>query len=482
MNLVEISDRQILPRTKHIKPFLLPIFPFKINLELGRPDAIIIKGNFALLGAALSRKAMCFPKIFVWEGGTPIELLRRVDAIAVLNYEDVDNFKEKYGDFENLWGRKLEPKVLSIKFISNVVKSFTPKIVRVITRLERGGSADRAMLLCHGNFEFKVIAGKSDAPETHLARSSVIRIKEMRRNIHPLWDFLAFIKLLRILGKEKPHIVHTHTSKAGFLGRWAAFFANVPKILYSPHGHIFYGYFDPVRTFIFTIAEVITSFITDFLVVYTEDEKREFERRGCRTRFRYIPMVLKEVPKNVKKAEVKGSPVIGTCGRFEPVKGMEYLIEAFPFLLEEFPKATLVMVGDGSERGKLERLAEELGIKQKTIFTGWLENPFPYLKSFDIFVAPSLNEAWGAAIFEAALMGKPIVATRVGGIPHVAGKFAYLVESSNPQAIADGIKKVLKNKKIKDSLVKISKEEAKKFVLNNALVKIESLYEEILKW
>ncbi|MGE5484559.1 MAG: glycosyltransferase [Ignavibacteriales bacterium] len=141
------------------------------------------------------------------------------------------------------------------------------------------------------------------------------------------------------------------------------------------------------------------------------------------------------------------SPVIGTLGRLSPEKGHEFLVKAFAAVLREFPGAILVVVGQGDERGRLERLAGELGVAEHVVFTGYRENAAAYVNAFDVFVMPSLSEGLGLAMLEAMTLRKPVIATNTGGIPEVVahGVNGLLVPPGDPAALSLAIAGLLRD-------------------------------------
>jgi len=364
------------------------------------------------------------------------------------------------------------------------------KIVHIITRLDKGGSAENVLFCCEHfskkiNFEIILIYGG----ETKLNLDfKNYYVRFLQREISPIKDIVAFLKILKIIIKEKPDIIHTHSSKAGIISRWAAWSVRITsyklqatKIIHTPHGHIFYGYYGKLKTLLFLLLERLTAKITDKLIALTEGEKNEslsfgvgkeqqwviipsgidykFELRDSR---KLWDSELKEklgIPKN--------SIIIGTVARLEPIKGIRYLVDAAKIILSLLssyllPTIYFLIVGDGSERKFLEKRVEKLGLKDKFIFTGMREDVADLMSIMDIYVQPSINEGMGKTIVLAELLGKPVVATNVQGIPSVVinNETGILVPPKNPQKLAEAIVKLIKDK---DLLIKMG-ENAKKWV------------------
>lgn len=377
------------------------------------------------------------------------------------------------------------------------------KILHIITRLDKGGSSENTLLTCIGldkrKFDVCLLVGQTvDAYQDLMKEASntgvrFIFIPELVRNIKPSKDFKGFLKIYSIIRKERFDIVHTHSSKAGFIGRIAAKLARTPVILYTPHGHIFYGYFNRFLTKLFRYMEKLTATFTDRIITLTESGKDE------QVRFRIAPAhkfsivhsgVRMEVyePRITVLGEKKelGIPdstkVVGTVGRFVPIKGQKYLIRAIPKIINEYPEVVFILIGDGPLKLELQKEARILGVEKEIKFLSWRENLSKILQIMDIFVFPSINEGMGRALVEAMALGKPVVATKAGGIPGVVldGKTGILTPPENSEMVAEAIIRLLKD----DTLAGKMGEEARKWVMPRfgvrAMIdKIEGLYEEL---
>jgi len=281
----------------------------------------------------------------------------------------------------------------------------------------------------------------------------ILTLPSIIRSIAPAQDIKAFFSLISIFKSEKPRIVHTHTSKAGILGRWAAFFAKVPVIVHTPHGHVFWGYFNKCKTSVFLFLEHLTARITDRIITLTEHEKKDHLRFTIapETKFAVIHSgvdlskfsgVTADAFEMKKKLGIsEKSFVIGTVGRLTPVKGQRYLLEAATKVVRQRPDTLFVFLGDGELLTELTEMASVLGIKDHVKFLGWRPEVADVMSTFDIFVLPSLNEGMGKVLVEAMAMGKPIIASNVGGIPDLVthGLNGLLVPPADADAMADAI-------------------------------------------
>lgn len=388
------------------------------------------------------------------------------------------------------------------------------KVVHIITRFDKGGSAENTLLTILGLNEekYSIVLIKGSSLESEMSveerlavnqslktveenNIKVINLSSLVRKIAPLKDIRALFTLFKILRKEKPDIVHTHTSKAGFLGRWASFLARNPIIIHTPHGHVFHSYFGPVLTKIFVIAEKISSLITDKIITLTDRERDEHVERKIASIKKFVTIhsgvdldrfIKLNIDIKTKKKELnipQDYYVIGTIGRLVPIKGHKYLIAASKRIIEEFPKTVFVFVGDGFLKSVLERQAENLGIRKNIIFTGWRKDVPEILFLFDILIFPSLNEGMGRVMIEGMSLEKPIVASNVGGICNLIehGKNGILVPPRNPDALGKAISKLMRNKKLAEGLGKIGEMEVyPKFDASTMVKKIDDLYESLL--
>ena len=220
------------------------------------------------------------------------------------------------------------------------------KILHIITRLDKGGSSETTLLtvslMNHKKYEvflayglslesnMSVMEKKAVALDMSLAKTKGVRLfalPPLVRRLSFINDFLAFISIYRLTKRIKPHIVQAHTSKAGVLGRLAAYLAGVPIIIHTPHGHVFHSYYGPIMTYIFVFAEKISSFMTDKIVALTEKEKDEHLEKGIASteKFTVIHSGVKldyfvnmSIDIKAKKKELgipPGYNVVGTIGR-----------------------------------------------------------------------------------------------------------------------------------------------------------------------
>ncbi len=380
------------------------------------------------------------------------------------------------------------------------------KVLHVITRLDKGGSAENTFLTLKGmdrtRYDVALISGSIEDP-TQDRRQQIQEmgikhffIPELVRNISFIKDCKALFKLYCFLRKEKYEIVHTHTSKAGLLGRIAAKLAGTPIVIHTPHGHVFFGYFGPMRTNFFIRLEKIASLITDKIIALTNREKKDtiaFKvakedkltviHSGIELdKFTQSSTQDIRLLKNNLGIQEKAL-IVGTAGRLVPIKGPEYLIKAAEKILQIHKNIFFLFAGDGYLKEDLAALAQDLGIEKNILFLGWKDNAAEIISLYDIFVLPSLNEGMGRVLVEAMALGKPIVASNIGGIPDLIfhGKNGFLVPPQKPDELAQYIQFLLEDKNIRKMMGQEGKELAQHFSAEQMVQKIESLYNHLLE-
>jgi glycosyltransferase involved in cell wall biosynthesis len=333
------------------------------------------------------------------------------------------------------------------------------RVLRIIDRLNIGGPAKHVTWLSagldQGIFDTLLITGTVAPHEgdmTDFARGAGVDpwiIKEMGRELG--WrDGMVILKLLRFLWQYKPDIVHTHKAKAGAVGRVAAWlykwltpslFWLRPRpliVIHTYHGHIFHSYYSPMKTQLFLFIERFLAWlVTDRIIVISLQQRREIHERfgiGRTAQFTVIPLGIScdegegVMPKPSLRNEAglaPGESVIGIVGRLCPVKNHALLLQAFARLQCESTDEQglrLVVIGDGELREELERLAQQLQIAARVIFTGFRSDTAALYRELDLVALTSLNEGTPLTLIEAMNQGRAVVATEVGGVVDILGQ------------------------------------------------------------
>ncbi|MBN1480982.1 glycosyltransferase family 1 protein [candidate division KSB1 bacterium] len=286
-------------------------------------------------------------------------------------------------------------------------------------------------------------------------------ISEMQRSHNPANELLALYKIYRFLRQRKPHIVHTHTSKAGALGRIAAVLARTPVIIHTFHGHAFDHYFPKMQSALYVLIEKTLARFSNKIVAISALQKRDLAEVYKIAPKKKIEIIhvgheLKPFLDCVKSDELKKSlgiasvdVLIGAIGRLAPIKNFQMAIRVLATLRENGQRCHLCIAGDGAERASLEALARELNVFSYVHFLGWIQDIERIYKGIDVLVLTSLNEGTPISIIEAMASRTPVVATAVGGVPDLLqnGVNGIGCPSNDVVFMASQIECVLKDQK-----------------------------------
>jgi glycosyltransferase involved in cell wall biosynthesis len=314
------------------------------------------------------------------------------------------------------------------------------RVLRIIARLNVGGPARHVTILDMGlgrrGFDTRLAHGDVGEGEATLetliqdAGIRATRIPGLGRRISPLSDLRAFFCLVRLVFRYQPDIVHTHTAKAGTLGRLAAALYNLtrsrPKrclVVHTFHGHVLEGYFGRAGSMLVRGAERALAPLTDRICVLSPRQRRDLGER-----FRVAPLAkLAIVPLGLELDHLMRLPgprpasavTFGFVGRLVPIKNLPLLLDAFAVVHRADPRTRLLVTGDGELRRYLEARAVALGVPAAVTFSGW-QNDLPAVYgSMDVLVLSSLNEGTPVAAIEAMAAALPVIATDVGGVADV---------------------------------------------------------------
>jgi glycosyltransferase involved in cell wall biosynthesis len=289
----------------------------------------------------------------------------------------------------------------------------------------------------------------------HAARQhglGLVNLDVIRREIRPVWDLGGLVRLNNFLRREPYQIVHTHTSKAGFVGRLAARLAGVPVIVHTVHGFAFHEDSPAHVRHFYTTLERLASRWCDRIVSVSEFHRNwAIELDMCTAaRIMAIPNGIAEVGRNreVGLAELRremgagqGDLVILSMARLASDKGLQYLVEAAAMLPHTERRIQIVIAGDGPERDRLEQLVSHLGVTQRVRFLGFRKDVGDLLAASDLVVLPSLREGLSIALLEAMAAGKPVIASSIGSQREVASHadMARLVPPADGRALSEAI-------------------------------------------
>jgi glycosyltransferase involved in cell wall biosynthesis len=372
-----------------------------------------------------------------------------------------------------------------------------------------GGPALHVAYLTEGlagrGYETTLVAGslaRGEESMAHVAESRnarIVTIQHLHREISPLEDARAIVRLARLIREERPQILHTHTAKAGAVGRIAALLAGgarPPIVVHTFHGHVLRGYFNPVTTLGFRTLERWLARVTTRLIAVSPEVRDDLVRLGVapREKFAVIRLGIElgervggdEETRRETRRQLGVGPdafVVGWVGRMTAVKRTDDVVRAFRELLDRDVDAYLCLVGDGPDRPRLEKLAHELGIVRRCLFVGYQDDVAPYYEAIDALLLPSVNEGTPVSVIEALAAGRPAVATRVGGVPDVVrdGVDGHLVEVGDASTLGERLAELARDPARREEMGKEGRARVvERYAVSRLVDDIDALYRELL--
>jgi glycosyltransferase involved in cell wall biosynthesis len=373
------------------------------------------------------------------------------------------------------------------------------RVLRVIARLNIGGPAYHVSLLSGrldpDRYETLLVAGRPGPGEgsfESLARRYGARLEllpSLSPTIDPRADLRALGALRSIVRRFRPHVVHTHTAKAGALGRSAALLAGRPRplIVHTYHGHVLEGYFGRRLTAAYRAAEWGLGHFSDRLVGVSQATVDDLVRLRVapRERFAVIPLGLeldRFLALEPPAAGGEGDAVALYAGRLVPIKRVHLLLRALARARASGARLRLVVLGDGEVRPGLERLAQELGIAAAVTFLGYRDDVLPHLAEADVAVLSSANEGTPVALIEGAAAARPLVGSRVGGVADVvAPGTGRLVESGDEEGLAAALAELAADPALRREMGVRAREHVRaRYRAERLLADVDALYVELL--
>jgi glycosyltransferase involved in cell wall biosynthesis len=392
-----------------------------------------------------------------------------------------------------------------------------PKVLRIINRFNLGGPTYNVAYLSkfmEPQYQTILVGGEKDETEDSsqfildkLGLKPII-IQEMKREIDIKNDRIAYLKIRQLIREHKPDIVHTHASKAGTIGRLAAWAENVPVIIHTFHGHVFHSYFGKLKTLFYKNIERFLALISTRIIAISEIQKNELSeihKISTKDKIEIIPLGfdLNKFQENTlekrnlfrEKYKLNQQTVaIGIIGRLVPVKNHELFLNAISFLQQTSKiKFKAFIIGDGELRKQLENSAKEKQLEFETpekenqnaivVFTSWIKEVDVALSGLDIVALTSFNEGTPVSLIEAQAAGKPIVSTNVGGIENVVikNRTALLSDIDKPESFFSNLKTLTEDENLRKEMAAIGWQHVfEKFHYNRLVKDMQNLYEKLL--
>ncbi|MFY9555309.1 MAG: glycosyltransferase family 4 protein [Blastocatellia bacterium] len=352
------------------------------------------------------------------------------------------------------------------------------RVLHIITRLIVGGAQENTLLSVEGldslpEYEVTLITGIDDGPEGNLldrARRTtrLIIVPELGRSISPLADIRAFWKLYRLILKGRYHIVHTHSSKAGVLGRLAAKLAGTPIIVHTLHSLVFHDYQPWVVNRLWRAVKKICAPITDHFISVSDIISQKAIAAAIAPPEKFstvysgmeLDWFLKAKVDPLRIRREFGIPadslVVGKIARLFPLKGHDQLLDAAPMIVERHPNVRFLLIGDGVLYDHLRDRAKNCGILDNFVFAGLVprERIPEMISAMDVVVHTSLREGLARVLPQALAMGKACVSFDIDGAPEVVipDKTGYLVSPGDAQGLAAAISRLLDDPALRSRL------------------------------
>lgn len=380
---------------------------------------------------------------------------------------------------------------------------------RIIARLNTGGPAMHVVHLAEAldatRFRTRLITGgitEDEGDMTYFARERGVEVTEipaMSRLLAPWRDLKAFFSLLRIFLRERPTIIHTHTAKAGTLGRLAAIVARVPVIVHTFHGHVLGGlYSSKVKTRIFLEVERQLACATDRLVVLTHAQAQGMSDEldlADESRFSVVSLGLDlerfaDVDRSEARQRIREQvgieaerPVIGIVGRLVPVKNHELLFDALVRLTERMtPAPHVIVVGSGEREAELRMYVVDRELDRSVHWLGWRKDLPDLFPAFDVTALTSLDEGTPVSLLESLARGTPVVSRAVGGVAEILedGALGSLVWGPSVDEFADALEEALRSPPDARAVERTRRRVLERYSVQRLAEDMEGLYADLL--
>ncbi len=375
------------------------------------------------------------------------------------------------------------------------------KVAHVVTRLDFGGAQQNTLHTVRGldpeRFDALLVCGAGGYfdPEVRAdPRVRAVFLDSLAREVSPLRDLLALLELRQLFARERPDVVHTHSSKAGILGRLAAALAGVPVVVHTYHGFGFHDRQPPLVKGLYVLLERLCARVTTRLVYVSRANAEYAERHGLGPAQDALVIrsgvKLSGFPASVDAAKLKmgagigmHKPVVVSIGNLKPQKNAGDFVAAAARIAQKVPEARFVFLGDGPERRALEARAFALGLEGKFHFLGWRRDGAQWLAASDVFALTSLWEGLPRALVEALRTGLPAVCYATDGVVDVLrdGENGFLVPAGDAEALADRVVRLLTDADLRRRLgAAAAGSIGPEFDIDGMVRALEALYEDLV--
>lgn len=355
-----------------------------------------------------------------------------------------------------------------------------PKVLRIINRFNIGGPTYNATFLTRfldAEFETLLVGGLPEASESdslHILEAYDVQpqiLSELQRNPNFRSDREAYRKLKQIIREYQPDIVHTHASKAGALGRRAAFACKVPVVVHTFHGHVFHSYFGAVKTKLFKLIERRLARKSTGIIAISELQKKELceEHRICKAdKIKVIPLGFdleqfrtdlpaKRMAVRTQYELAEDEVAVAIIGRLAPIKNHAFFLQVVEQLLAKgIRNARFFIVGDGELQAEIAAASAEINQKYgvKIVLTSWIKDIATFNAGMDIICLTSNNEGTPVSLIEAQACNVPVVTTEVGGVRDIVsdGETGFIVQKGNLEQFADKLGTLIENEEIRKKM------------------------------
>jgi glycosyltransferase involved in cell wall biosynthesis len=381
------------------------------------------------------------------------------------------------------------------------------RVLRVIARLNVGGPALHVAYLSAGlqgrGYETTLVAGELARGEESMAAVAegrgveVLAVSELHREVSPVRDLVAAFRLAALIRRLRPHVVHTHTAKAGAVGRVAVLLSGVrprPIVVHTFHGHVLRGYFGPLPESGFRLLERLLARGTDALVAVSPQVRDDLVGLGVAPAERFVVVRLGiELEERVggggraRTRQLLGVPddrfLVGWIGRMTAVKRTDDVLLAFKELRDRGVDAGLCLVGDGPDRTGLEERAYALGMARDLFSLGYQDAVADWYAAFDVLILPSANEGTPVSVIEALAARRPVVATDVGGVSDVVrdGVDGFLVDVGDTTALAERLAVLAGDEALRTRMGEAGRERVlRRYAVSRLVDDVDRLYRSLL--